>query len=64
LKDENPPPESIGLCLDCRWRRRVRSGRGSVFFYCRRADDDPSFPRYPRLPVTACRGYERGERPD
>ena len=25
---------------------------------CERSRTDPSFPRYPRLPVTSCRGYE------
>jgi len=29
---------------------------------CGRARDEPSFPRYPRLPVLECKGYER--RPD
>jgi hypothetical protein len=39
----------------------VSSGRGSVFFLCRRAETDPAFPRYPRLPRLACAGYERAE---
>jgi hypothetical protein len=30
------------------------------FYLCRRSADDPSFPRYPRLPVVACRGFEEG----
>jgi len=34
------------------------SGRGSVFFLCRRADTDPAFSRYPRLPRLACSGHE------
>jgi hypothetical protein len=25
---------------------------------CERSLTDPSFPRYPRLPVLTCRGYE------
>lgn len=25
---------------------------------CERSRADPSFPRYPNLPVLACRGYE------
>ena len=48
-----------GLCADCRWARRVPNARGSVFFLCRRAETDPAFPRYPRLPVLACPGYDR-----
>jgi len=29
-----------------------------VFSLCERSRSDPSFPRYPRLPVMSCRGYE------
>ena len=31
---------------------------------CERSKTDPSFPKYPRVPVLECRGYERrsGER--
>ena len=25
---------------------------------CRRSREDPAYPRYPRLPVLACPGYE------
>ena len=39
----------------------VRTTRGSAFSLCRRSRDEPErFPRYPRLPVTACVGYEPG----
>jgi hypothetical protein len=51
-----------GLCADCRHARRVDSARGSRFYLCGRAASDPAFPKYPRLPVLACRGYESGER--
>ena len=47
-----------GLCARCAHVRVVRSRRGSVFYLCLRSASDPSFPRYPRLPVLACRGYE------
>ena len=50
-----------GLCASCRYRRWVASGKGSRFLYCRRSETDPLFPKYPRLPVIRCRGYERGE---
>ncbi|HEV8441660.1 MAG TPA: hypothetical protein VGT40_26535 [Methylomirabilota bacterium] len=53
---------TAGLCADCRHARRLVSGRGSVFWLCRRAEGDPAFPRYPRLPVLRCPGYERGPR--
>jgi len=49
----------VGLCATCRWVRIVTNRRGSVFYRCLRADDDPRFVRYPPLPVTTCPGYER-----
>jgi hypothetical protein len=51
-----------GLCADCQWTRRVPSARGTLFFLCRRAETDPSYARYPRLPRLACPGYD-GVRP-
>jgi hypothetical protein len=48
----------FGLCDSCRHQRLVRTGRGSVFTMCLRAKTDASFPKYPRVPVTACRGHE------
>jgi hypothetical protein len=38
--------------------RRVTSDRGSVFYLCELSKVDPSFPKYPRLPVLECRGYK------
>ncbi len=49
----------IGLCLECRHMRRIVSERGSVFFLCRRSATDASFPKYPRLPVLQCPGFDR-----
>lgn len=51
--------ERVGLCVDCAFVRRVESGRGSIFYLCRRAATDPSFRKYPPLPVLQCRGFER-----
>jgi ADP-ribose pyrophosphatase len=48
----------VGLCWDCRWARRVTSGRGSIFFLCRRAEVDARYPKYPPLPRWRCAGYE------
>jgi len=50
---------SAGLCGDCRHSRRVRSAHGSVFFLCQLSLTDPRFPKYPRLPVLSCDGYEK-----
>lgn len=49
---------AAGLCNLCRHQQVVPNTRGSVFSLCRRSRDDPSFPRYPRLPVVECRGFE------
>jgi hypothetical protein len=38
--------------------RQIESDRGSVFYLCERSAIDASFPKYPRLPVLQCRGYE------
>jgi hypothetical protein len=50
-----------GLCDTCRHQRIVHTTRGSEFSLCERSRTDPAFPRYPRLPVVECPGYERGE---
>jgi hypothetical protein len=48
----------FGLCGSCVHQQLVRNTRGSVFSLCRRSRDEPEFPRYPRVPVLACKGYE------
>jgi len=50
----------VGLCACCSFARVQHSARGSVFWRCARADVDPTFPRYPALPVRACAGFEAG----
>ncbi len=52
-----------GLCADCTHARVVRSDRGSIFYLCRLALQDPHFPKYPRLPVLDCAGYQKPENP-
>jgi hypothetical protein len=47
-----------GLCADCRFTRVIRSDRGAVFYQCGKSFVDSRFPKYPRLPVHACPGYE------
>lgn len=54
------PAPPAGLCDGCRHRRLVGSAR-STFLRCGRADTDPAFPRYPRLPVVACAGFDATE---
>jgi hypothetical protein len=48
----------VGLCESCVHVRIVRSDRGSLFYRCGLSDTDPRFPKYPRLPVLSCPGYE------
>jgi len=48
----------VGLCAMCIHVHIVENRRGSRFYRCRLAEVDPSFPRYPALPVLVCRGYE------
>jgi len=50
----------VGLCATCRHARTVES-RTTVFWLCERSLTDPSFEKYPRLPMMKCRGYEPGE---
>ena len=50
---------AAGLCETCRHARIVTSARGSRFLLCSLSAVDPRFPKYPRLPVLACDGYER-----
>ena len=50
-----------GLCDSCKHQKIVKSGRGSVFSMCLRHKTDERFPKYPRIPVERCPGYERRE---
>ena len=51
---------SAGLCDTCIHQRVIKNTRGSTFSLCQRSKTEPErFPRYPRLPVTQCAGYER-----
>ena len=47
-----------GLCDRCVHQKVIRNTRGSSFSMCERAKTDPRFPKYPRLPVVRCVGFE------
>jgi hypothetical protein len=47
-----------GLCPSCTHMFRVETPRGSVFIMCKLSKVDPSFPKYPGLPVLECIGYK------
>jgi hypothetical protein len=51
--------QPAGLCDSCRHQRLVPNTRGSVFSLCERSRSDAAYPRYPRLPVLSCPGWER-----
>jgi hypothetical protein len=48
----------IGLCASCLHARPVESAKGLQFLLCQLSQSDPRFPKYPRLPVLHCSGYE------
>ena len=58
-----PERSRVGLCATCLHRREVPNRRGSVFYLCQRSTSDPAYPRYPRLPVLTCPGYEHESQP-
>ncbi|TMQ72987.1 MAG: hypothetical protein E6K80_01260 [Candidatus Eisenbacteria bacterium] len=56
--------DRVGLCARCRHARTVPS-RTTVYWMCERSKTDPSFDKYPRLPMIQCRGFEpAAETPD
>jgi len=52
--------DAVGLCRDCRHSRQVPTTR-ATYWLCRRSESDPTFPRYPRLPLRSCRGFAWNE---
>lgn len=61
-RSSNPPPRlgpQAGLCDSCAHQQLVPNTRGSVFSLCLLSRSDRAYPRYPRLPVLECDGYER-----
>jgi hypothetical protein len=58
MSDAAPAGPQPGLCVTCRYSRLIVSGKGSRFFYCSLAETDERYPKYPRLPVSRCSGYQ------
>lgn len=52
------PDPQTGLCKACLHARTIESAKGSSFLLCQRSATDPSYAKYPRLPVLSCPGYE------
>jgi hypothetical protein len=59
MKGEKLTALYAGLCSHCRFMRTIHNDRGSSFLLCERSVTDKSFPKYPRLPVLQCAGFER-----
>jgi hypothetical protein len=57
-----PIVPGAGLCNTCMHQRVVSTTRGSQFSLCERSRSDPSYVRYPRLPVRECPGHQPPER--
>ena len=59
VREAGPKDETrrVGLCFDCQHAQRIQSPRGSTFYRCKLSDSDPTFAKYPRLPVLCCAGY-------
>lgn len=54
----------FGLCDQCLHQRIVSNTRGSSFSMCLLARSDPSFRKYPKVPVASCPGFvDRGKGP-
>ncbi len=56
------PAPAAGLCDSCEHQKVIRNTRGSSFSLCLRSRTDPSYPRYPRVPVLECAGHELRKR--
>ena len=46
----------LGSCLGCQHSKAGTTKGGGAVFRCLRADTDPGYARYPRLPVKDCPG--------
>jgi len=57
---DDPEKSRVGLCYRCVHSKVITSDRGSRFYFCQLSAKYPeTFPKYPRLPVLDCPGYER-----
>ena len=50
--------DRVGLCKRCQHVKVVESAKQARFYLCQRSITSPDFPRYPRLPVLSCPGFE------
>ena len=57
-KTKNNNAVSIGLCVPCIYHATAANNRGAEFHLCELGVRDSTFPKYPRLPVLSCKGYQ------
>lgn len=53
-RGKGPERPEVGLCARCFHAACQRNERGSEFWRCRAAEEDPRLLRYPPLPVQRC----------
>lgn len=46
----------VGDCFGCAHSKALKTKSGSAIFLCGRAEKDSRYERYPRLPLTGCKG--------
>jgi hypothetical protein len=51
----------VGKCLDCAHAKTLKTKTGSAIFLCGRAESEPSYAKYPRLPMAVCAGWVKAE---
>jgi hypothetical protein len=64
MQSNDPVAEKdrTGLCASCQHARCLSHPRGGdSYWLCTRSEADSRFPKYPRLPVLVCDGYETGK---
>lgn len=48
----------VGLCARCHHAKKIETAKGSRFYFCQKSlEAAKNYPRYPRLPVVSCKGY-------
>ena len=53
----------VGQCVVCAHARKLTNAKGSDFYRCGKAKDDPRLTDYPPLPVRGCHAFERSGDP-
>ncbi len=48
---------TVGLCETCSFHTLITTKEKNTFHLCEKGKTDPSFVKYPRLPVLECSGY-------